>query len=168
MNEINVPCCIEMFSSITCNYSIYSDYKNSIKPSCFKWGSKAYGHGSSVTNKVTTPKATPPPSPAKRTPKATPPAETAKRTPKAAPSAETKTQNVAPVSTMKTRNHGDVDMSTDAFLIDQPPRWKAAKPKVVIRRKHDQGTENREPKVSDFYYVDPNNINNVRYFIWSC
>ena len=62
-----------------------------------------------VTNKVTTPKTIPPAAPAKRGLKATPPVVS-------------KTQNVAPVSTMRTRSHGDVDMSADEFLINQPCR----------------------------------------------
>ena len=62
-----------------------------------------------ITNKVTTPKTIPPAAPAKRGLKATPPVTT-------------KTQNVAPVSTMRTQSHGDVDTSPDEFLINQPLR----------------------------------------------
>ena len=82
----------------------------------------------------------------------------------------TKTQNVAPVSTMRTQSHGDVDMSVDEFLINQACR-RPNKPKVVIRKKltKRQRILNRiaqsqhQKKVSDFYYMDPSNIDNVSY-----
>ena len=110
-----------------------------------------------VTNKVTTPKTIPPAAPAKRGLKATPPVMT-------------KTQNVAPVSTMRTRSHGDVDTSADEFLINQPCR-QLNKLKVDIRKKLTKrqrilnriAQSPRQKKVSDFYYVDPSNIDNVSY-----
>ena len=78
---------------------------------------------------------------------------------------------VPSLPTIPEEQHND-DNSSDAFMIDRPRRTAAAKPKrspklqVVTRNQrilNRAATAPGQRKVSDFYFVDPNDSNNVEY-----
>ena len=114
--------------------------------------------------------------PAKQSPAAKLPAEPTQSaiTTRRKPSAVSKPPAKEPVPSLPTipeEQHND-DNSSDAFMIDRPRRTAAAKPKcspklqVVTRNQrilNRAATAPGQRKVSDFYFVDPNDSNNVEY-----
>ena len=71
---------------------------------------------------------------------------------------------------MKTRSHGEAD-SMDDFLINRPPRRPATVSKNVVSGRVSKSqkllqrvaTALGQRRVSDFYYIDPNNMSNENY-----
>ena len=73
---------------------------------------------------------------------------------------------------MKTRSQTVSDTSADNFIIDKPKRVILSKPKATscavkssanAKKLQRTATAPGQQKVSDFYYVDPSDINNVNY-----
>ena len=115
-------------------------------------------------------KAAKPSAPAKLPAKPTPSAMATHRK----PSPVSKTPAEEPVKSLPTipeEQHND-DNSSDAFMIDHPRRTAAAKPnhtpklQVVTRNQrilNQAATAPGQRKVSDFYFVDPNDSSNLEY-----
>ena len=73
---------------------------------------------------------------------------------------------------MKTRSQTVANTSADNFIIDKPKHviWStpkatshAVKSSVNAKKLQRTATAPGQQKVSDFYYVDPSDINNVKY-----
>ena len=75
---------------------------------------------------------------------------------------------------MKTRSQTVADTSADDFIIDKPKHVIRYKPKATscavkfsanAKKLQRAATAPGQQKVSDFYYVDPSDINNVNYLL---